>query len=83
MLPIEILNHLEDPFVSSCVVHASCNRSSLTGSLSRMQLTTWAMFSLEVGAGHAYLERRAAFSATRAFTIRVTSPSGRGRSGLN
>ncbi len=31
----------------------------------------------------AYLERRAAFSATRTFTIRVTSSSGRGWSGVN
>ena len=33
--------------------------------------------------GRAQLERRAAFSATRTFTIRVTSSSGRGWSGVN
>src|SRR3990172_9233583 len=33
-------------------------------------------------AGRAYLERGAAFSARRAFTMRVTRAAGRGRSGV-
>lgn len=31
---------------------------------------------------HTYLDRRAAFSATRAFTMRVTRRAGRSRSGV-